>query len=164
MALGDRADSDRIRRGKERAEVAAQFDISAIKDAQQWLQNNDFDSGDASAGDCLLRRIFTKEGRSRGYINGQPATMQQLQQLGDRLIDIHNQHQHQSLLRRDTYRKLLDDHGNHQSLAAQVAQTFKQWRDIQDRLDLLSQRTNELDARREQLGFQVQELNELRPH
>ena len=157
MALGDRADSDRIRQGKARAEVAAHFDISAIDDARQWLQDHDFES----EGDCLLRRIVTREGRSRGYINGQPATMQQLQQLGDRLIDIHSQHQHQSLLRRDTCRKLVDDHGNHQPLAGQVTDNYHQWRDVQDRLELLSQRSSELDARRELLGFQVQELDQL---
>ncbi|MGS2723685.1 DNA repair protein RecN [Porticoccus sp. GXU_MW_L64] len=158
MAIGDRADSDRIRHGAERAEVAALFDLSAIPGAQQWLAENDFDNPDNH---CLLRRLFTREGRSRGYINGQPATMQQLQQLGEQLIDIHSQHQHQSLLRRDTYRVLVDDHGGHQELAAAVSHSYRQWRDLQDRLDLLSQQSGELDARRELLGFQVDELNQL---
>ncbi|MDM3871324.1 DNA repair protein RecN [Porticoccus sp. W117] len=158
MAIGDRADSDRIRHGAERAEVSALFDLNGITQAQQWLAEKDFDNDDNH---CLLRRIFTREGRSKGYINGQPATMQQLQQLGEQLIDIHSQHQHQSLLRRETYRVLVDDHGGHQALAAKVAQDYRQWRDTQDRLDLLSQQSSELDARRDLLSFQVEELNTL---
>ncbi|MCV6603739.1 MAG: DNA repair protein RecN [Porticoccaceae bacterium] len=159
MALGDRADSDRIRHGTERAEVSALFDVDNISSARHWLQDNDFEmDGDSH---CLLRRIFTREGRSRGYINGQPATMQQLQRLGEQLIDIHSQHQHQSLLRRDTYRTLVDDHGDHRKLATQVAQQYRLWRDTQNRLDLLSQQSSELNARRDLLSFQVEELNAL---
>ncbi|UTW46533.1 DNA repair protein RecN [bacterium SCSIO 12696] len=158
MAIGGRADSDRIRHGAKRAEVSALFDLSSINPANQWLHDNDFDSDDNS---CLLRRIFTREGRSKGYINGQLATMQQLQQLGEQLVDIHSQHQHQSLLRRETYRILVDDHGGHQTLTQEVAQRFHQWRDTQDRLDLLSQQSHELDARRDLLSFQTEEMNQL---
>ena len=158
MAIGDRADSDRIRHGAERAEVSALFDLSNIAEARHWLEHNDFSNTDNQ---CLLRRIFTREGRSKGYINGQPATMQQLQQLGEQLIDIHSQHQHQSLLRRDTYRTLVDNHGGHQTLAATVAEHFRQWRDVQQRLEQLSQQSTDLDARRELLSFQVDELNQL---
>ena len=106
MALGDRADTDRIRRGAERAEVSAMFDLKIAPRATEWLQNNDFDN---NSEECLLRRLLTSEGRSRGYINGQSATMQQLRDLGEMLIDIHSQHEHQSLLRREVHRHILDD-------------------------------------------------------
>ncbi|MGB2449451.1 MAG: AAA family ATPase, partial [Porticoccaceae bacterium] len=106
MALGDRADTGTIRHGKERAEITATFDIKGLEEAVDWLQSNDFDADDQ----CILRRLYTIEGRSRGYINGQSCTMQQLQQLGEMLTDIHSQHEHQSLLRRETHRKLLDDY------------------------------------------------------
>ena len=108
MALGDRADSGTIRHGKERAEITASFDISAIEDAQLWMEFHDFDIDES----CILRRIYTSEGRSRGYINGQPCTMQQLQQLGDMVADIHSQHEHQSLLRKETHRKLVDEYAS----------------------------------------------------
>ncbi len=102
MALGDRADSDTIRHGKKRAEITATFDISSTPEAKSWLHSNDLDADDQ----CILRRLYTTEGRSRGYINGQSCTMQQLQTLGDMLTDIHSQHEHQSLLRRETHRRL----------------------------------------------------------
>ena len=90
MALGDRADSSTIRHGKDRAQITTSFDISCISEAKKWLEHNDFSEGD----ECILRRIYTTEGRSKGYINGQPCTMQQLQQLGDILVDLHSQHEH----------------------------------------------------------------------
>ena len=116
MALGDRADSTTIRQGKDRAQITACFDITAIPEAKQWLENQDFNDEN----ECILRRIYTTEGRSKGYINGQPCTMQQLQQLGDILVDLHSQHEHQSLLRRNTHRKLLDEFSNSTELADQV--------------------------------------------
>lgn len=157
MALGDRADTDRIRHHAERAEVAALFDISDITEARQWLGQHDFDA----ERECLLRRVLTREGRSRGYINGQPATMQQLQQLGDLLIDIHSQHEHQSLLRRETHRKLLDNFGQCEKLCANVATAYQQWRDARNRLVLLSENSAAQQARRELLSFQVEELDQL---
>ena len=87
---------------KQRAEITATFDISKTPEAKNWLHSNDLDADDQ----CILRRLYTTEGRSRGYINGQSCTMQQLQTLGDMLTDIHSQHEHQSLLRRETHRRL----------------------------------------------------------
>jgi DNA repair protein RecN (Recombination protein N) len=154
MALGDRADTDRIRHGAERAEVAATFAIKDIPEASRWLIDNDFDCAEDHDGECLLRRLFNKEGRSRGYINGQPATMQQLKKLGELLIDIHSQHEHQSLLRKDTHRKLLDSFGGHQTLSTQTAKTYHQWQQVQQQLNKLSDQSGELSARRDLLSFQ----------
>ena len=123
MALGDRADTGTIRHGKDRAEITATFAIDTIEDAKAWLSNHDF----SADGECILRRVYTVEGRSRGYINGQSCTMQQLQQLGDMLSDIHSQHEHQSLLRRETHRRLLDEYTNATDLATQVASNFRDW-------------------------------------
>lgn len=158
MALGDRADTDRIRRGAERSEVSALFDVSNINVATQWLKNNDFDAADD---ECLLRRLLTKEGRSRGYINGQPATMQQLRELGEMLIDIHSQHQHQSLLRRETHRVLLDSFAKTTSLAAEVKTHYQTWHQLAQRLRQLEEQSDELTARKDLLSFQVEELNQL---
>ncbi|MGB0445626.1 MAG: AAA family ATPase, partial [Porticoccaceae bacterium] len=137
MALGDRADSSTIRQGKDRAQITAQFDISAIPEAEEWLNNHDFSDDN----ECILRRIYTTEGRSRGYINGQPCTMQQLQQLGDLLVDLHSQHEHQSLLRRNTHRKLLDEFSSSGELANQVAKDFQNWRQAANKLHDLAERS-----------------------
>lgn len=156
MALGDRADSSTIRQGKERAQITASFDISGISEAQLWLEDHDFCEDDQ----CILRRIYTTEGRSKGYINGQPCTMQQLQQLGDTLVDLHSQHEHQSLLRRNTHRKLLDEFTNSNELAVQVANDFQNWHRAAKKLHDLAERSEELIARRDLLQFQAEELQE----
>ena len=157
MALGDRADTDTIRHGKARAEITATFDISNIEDAKKWLYDNDFNNDE----NCILRRIYTIEGRSKGYINGQPSTMSQLQELGDMLTDIHSQHEHQSLLRKDTHRRLLDEYAKVEDLTKQVASHYVLWHKTNNDLSSLLKRSDELDARKELLGFQVVELQQL---
>ena len=140
MALGDRADSSTIRQGKDRAQITASFDVSAIPEAKRWLDSHDFTAED----ECILRRIYTTEGRSRGYINGQPCTMQQLQQLGDVLVDLHSQHEHQSLLRRNTHRKLLDEFNTSTELAGQVTDYFQDWHQAAKTFKDLAERSDEL--------------------
>ena len=157
MALGDRADTDTIRHGKTRAEITATFDINNIEDAKKWLHDNDFNNDE----NCILRRIYTTEGRSKGYINGQPSTMSQLQELGDMLTDIHSQHEHQSLLRKDTHRRLLDEYSKVEDLTKQVASHYVLWHKTNNDLSNLLKRSDELDARKELLGFQVVELQQL---
>ena len=157
MALGDRADTDTIRHGKERAEITATFDINTIKAAKTWLDANDFNSDE----NCILRRIYTREGRSRGYINGQPSTMSQLQELGDMLTDIHSQHEHQSLLRKETHRRLLDEYANAEDLATKVAREYSAWHKVRIDLTNLLQRSDELDDRKDLLNFQVNELQQI---
>ena len=157
MALGDRADSSTIRQGKDRAQITASFDISSIPEAKLWLDNHDITADD----ECILRRIYTTEGRSRGYINGQPCTMQQLKQLGDLLVDLHSQHEHQSLLRRNTHRKLLDEFNASTELAVKVAEYFHDWQGAAKTLQDLAERSDEFNARRELLEFQIEELQEL---
>jgi len=157
MALGDRGDTSRIRRGKDKLDVTALFSIAANPRARAWLAHNELLDGD----DCMLRRTLSAEGRSRGFINGQPATMQQLQQLGEMMIDIHSQHEHQSLLVRETHRHLLDAFCGCQPLAGKVAELFRHWQDTRSRLAALRGSADELEARRALLRFQLEELDQL---
>lgn len=157
LALGDRADSGRIRTDADKAEIAALFDISRTPAALQWLKDNDFDPAD----EALLRRQFTREGRSRGNINGQPATMQQLQSLGGLLIDIHGQHAHQSLLRKDYHRQLLDDFAGATALAENMAHTYRQWASTVAQLAQYESQSDSIAHRLELLTFQLQEFEEL---
>ncbi|MEH6468003.1 MAG: DNA repair protein RecN [Porticoccus sp.] len=158
MALGDRADTDRIRSGTERAEVSAMFDLNSVAHVITWLKDNDFDT---DSGECLLRRLLTREGRSRGYINGQPATMQQLRELGEMLIDIHSQHEHQSLLRREVHRQILDDFAGCSAMAADIKNIYQQWSATQQQLQQMENTSDELTAQRDLLRFQVEELDQL---
>ena len=105
LVLGDRADSAVIRHGSERAEISAGFHIQDQPSVIAWLASQELDRD----GECQLRRIINLEGRSRGYINGQAVAMQSLRELGEQLVDIHGQHEHQSLLHAAVQRQLLDD-------------------------------------------------------
>ena len=157
LTLGDRADNANIRAGAERAEIIAGFDISDCDAARAWLREHDLDAGD----ECQLRRVVTREGRSRAWINGRPATLQSLRELGETLIDIHGQHEHQSLLRREIQRALLDAYAGHQDQCREVAELYQRWRALDDEYRRLREAAQDRHDRLELLQFQVRELDEL---
>lgn len=158
LALGDKADASAIRAGRERAEVVASFDLARCPAARAWLVEQDL----ADDGDCIVRRVLVREGRSRAFVNGRPASGTQLKALGDRLVDIHGQHAHQSLLRANDQRALLDAYGGHDALAQSVAAAFRDYRGLERRLAELESASAERAARLELLRFQVDELESLR--
>ncbi len=157
LALGSRADSGAVRSGAEKAEVTAVFDLDAAHDVRAWLCARDLDGED----ECQLRRVITAEGRSRGYINGQPVPLEQLRELGSRLVEICGQHAHQSLLARAAQRDVLDAHGRHGQLVAEVADAWARWQALEtERRTLLEAQADRL-ARRELLAYQIGELRAL---
>jgi len=157
LALGDRADTSMVRHGETKAEICAIFDLQTHPEAKAWLSDHDLDNGD----ECILRRVLTADGRSRGYINGQPCPLQNLKSLGEQLIDIHSQHEHQSLLRKDNHRLILDTFGQLESEAAAVNQAYQHWSEKAQTLARLESNQDETEARLQLLTFQVQELDTL---
>jgi len=157
IALGDKADASVIRAGCERAEVSATFDLSGAPAARDWLAEQAMDDAD----ECILRRLIVREGRSRAFVNGRPASNAQLKDLGDLLVDIHGQHAHQSLLRANDQRALLDAYGGHVELALAVATAFRDYRALERRLSELETAGTERAARLDLLRFQVDELGAL---
>ncbi len=157
LVLGDRADSDVVRHGETRAEISAEFTIDALPAVQAWLKQNDLDE----ESDCTLRRVVSAEGRSKCYINGRPASLQLIKTLGEMLVDIHGQHQHQSLLKSDVQRQLLDDYGADQPLAEQTRSLQQRWKASLDKLEQLRQSGRDRDARLDLLRYHVQELTAL---
>lgn len=157
FVLGERADSGLLRAGAEKTEVGAEFDIRALAELKSWLAENDFAADD----DLLLRRILDAGGRSRAYINGSAATLQQLRQAAEWLVDIHGQHAHQSLLRGEAQRQLLDAHAGHADLARSVGEAWRTWRDARDSLEAAAEGGEALAREREQLEWQVRELETL---
>ncbi len=157
LALGDRADADKVRSGAERADIHASFDLSQVPHAQRWLTEHDL--GDGS--ECILRRVVTAEGRSRAYINGKTVTLQQLKTLGEMLIDIHSQHEHQSLLKSATHRRLLNAFANVNELALQVRGAHRHWQTSQQLLEETKANSEEINARFQLLRYQVEELDQL---
>ena len=156
--LGSRAESGQVRDGKDKAEVSAEFSTDEAPAVSDYLAENDLSGDD---GVCLLRRVIESSGRSRAYVNGRPATVQQLKEIGELLVDIHGQHAHQSLLRAGAQRDLLDGYAGGADLAREVAVAFRTWQDLRQRRLALETDAQTLDAEREQLQWQVKELDAL---
>ncbi|WP_319557456.1 DNA repair protein RecN [Thiomicrorhabdus sp.] len=159
LALGDRADSSLVRHDCNRADVTALFDIGDLPEVQNWLAEQELDS----ELHCLLRRTVNQEGRSKAYINGVAVPLTLLKTLAPMLIDIHGQHEHQSLTSSSKQLELLDAYSN-QPQQLESAQThYKQWQHKQKALQGERQKQQELQARLELLSFQQQEFEQLAP-
>jgi DNA repair protein RecN (Recombination protein N) len=157
LALGDRADASAVRQGADRAEISVSFDCARDHAAVPWLRERGLDDGDS----CTLRRVIGAEGRSRAFINGQPATLQDLKILGGLLIDIHGQHAHQSLLDAGSHRELLDAPGGLGALAERVASAYRAWQDLAAALAERHGANADRAAQIELTRFQVGELEAL---
>ncbi|MDD7804852.1 MAG: DNA repair protein RecN [Endozoicomonas sp. (ex Botrylloides leachii)] len=157
LAIGGRAGSDCIRPGAKRAEIIACFDLELCPAAKGWLEAHDLDSGN----ECILRRVITKSGRSSGYINGSPSTLADLKAIGELLIDIHGQHEHQSLLKKNTHRFFLDSFAHTTELANKVANIAIAYDRTQFDLDELLTCKQDQHERVQLLSYQLQELEDL---
>lgn len=154
LALGDRADATAVRQGAERAEISVSFDVPQPHAALDWLAERGLDD----EGACTLRRLIGADGRSRGYINGQPVNLQDLRALGALLVDIHGQHAHQSLLDAASQRALLDGHAGVAPLAAATAEAFAAWQALAGELEQRRASSAQREAELELLRFQAAEL------
>jgi DNA repair protein RecN (Recombination protein N) len=159
--LGERAEAGLVREGREKAEINAEFQAADSGPLSAYLDENDL-AGEE--GECVLRRVIESSGRSRAYVNGRPATVQQLREIGEYLIDIHGQHAHQSLLRANAQRELLDGYAGAAALSAQTTQCWLKWQDIRRQLEALETGAQALAAEREQLDWQAKELDALGFH
>ncbi len=158
LVLGERSDAGLVREGCARAEISAEFNIEALPELVRWLEVNDLaDEPDV----CLLRRVLESGGRSRAYVNGRPSTLQQVKELGERLVDIHGQHEHQSLLRAAAQRELLDAFAGAGALARDVGQAWRRWQDLARQRIEWAKNADALAAERQRLEWQLQELTQL---
>jgi len=158
LALGERGDADVVREGSTRAEVAAEFRLGAV--ASDWLAANEMASDGSVA---LLRRTVDAGGRSKAFINGSPATLAQLRELGELLVDVHGQHAHQSLLKASAQQRLLDEHGGLGEPAAAVATAFAQWRARKRAREDAEVMAASALAEQDRLRWVVDELGEIAP-
>ncbi|WP_426087896.1 DNA repair protein RecN [Janthinobacterium sp. PSPC1-1] len=161
LALGGRGDASVVREGAAKADITADFSVSEV--AQAWLVAHEFDNDDGGA---LLRRVIDNAGRSKAYINGIPATAAQLRELGDMLVDIHGQHAHQSLLKSEAQRALLDGQATAREAgveqdARQVAALHKRWRALVRQREEFETNAANVLYERERLEWQVGELEKL---
>lgn len=158
LALGSRATANIVRPGQDKAEISICFDVSKLTDAKQWLKNYELDQG---TNECILRRTIHQDGRSRSFINGMPTTLQPLRELSELLIQIHGQHEHQSLLKTDIQRNMLDRYAKHQHLVDSIYAIAEEWHLRYREIAELQKIMTERHSRGEFLKFQLHELNEL---
>ena len=155
LALGNRAESSLVREGAARAEVCAEFDSPAA--LAPWLD----EAGYVTDATLLLRRTVDAQGRSRAWINGSPATVAQLREVADYLVDIHGQHAWQSLTRPAAVRTLLDAQAGVDP--APLAAAWQRWRTARQALEHARSQRDTLERERERLAWQVGEVDKLGP-
>ncbi|WP_025601569.1 DNA repair protein RecN [Burkholderia sp. WSM2230] len=164
LALGARADASVVRTGESRADITAEFDTHAHVD--QWLDEQALSASAADGqhgGTVMLRRVVDANGRSRAFINGTAATLAQLREVGEMLVDIHGQHAHQLLMRPDAQRELFDTHAGLTELSTSVTRAWRTWREKVQAVEHAQTRDRELQLERERLAWQLAELDKLAP-
>ncbi|HEY3591461.1 MAG TPA: DNA repair protein RecN [Buttiauxella sp.] len=159
LCLGGRAEADMVRQGATRADLCARFSLKDTPAALRWLEENQLDDGR----ECLLRRVISSDGRSRGFINGTAVPLSQLRDLGQMLIQIHGQHAHQLLLKPEHQKNLLDGYAGESVLLQKMAESYRQWHQSCRSLAQHQQLAQERAARTELLNYQLKELNEFSP-
>lgn len=158
LALGNKADISLIRSGHEKAEITAAFDLSGNAEAKKWLREQELLDDSC---DCLVRRVLPMKGRSRAFINNTPVTIASLTQLGEKLVDIHGQHAHQSLLKAPYQRTLLDDYAGNEELLNKLQHQWKEWNTAARKLSNLQMKQQDRQSQIELLHFQIDELENL---
>jgi len=160
LALGARGEGGITRAGCERAEIVASFDIAALPDLRAWLQEAEIPLDGA---ELILKRVIYADGRSRAFVSGSPATIQQLREIGEFLVDIYSQHAHHSLLKQSYQRQILDEYAGVTELAQQVAAQFHSWQDLKQKRIALENNAAAYAEELAELRDQVRELAQLAP-
>jgi len=158
LLVGGRGDAAMVRESAERAELSGEFEVSKAMSA--WLEERDL-AGDP--GQLVLRRSIDRAGRSRCFINGHAATLAQLKEAGEWLVDLHGQHAHQSLLRTAAQRELLDSHSGADELARETAQAFRDWKRLEEVAAEASAKFAQREAERADVADRVNDLRKIAP-
>ncbi len=158
LVLGDKADSSTVRHGADKAELTLSVDITHTPSARIWLEEQGME-GDEDT--CLLRRVITAQGKSRAWINGSPANLTQLRELGEQLVDIHGQHEHQSLMKKDAQRQMLDAFADNDAQLDATRSAWQAWKKLHERVTALASQSQQHQERIDLLRFQAQELEAL---
>jgi DNA repair protein RecN (Recombination protein N) len=158
LLVGGRGDASLVREGAERAELSAEFEFGSNESLKRFISGAGLE-GDPGA--VILRRAIDRSGRSRCFINGHSATLAQLREAGEFLVDIHGQHEHQSLLRAAAQRDLLDAHAGAQALAQDCAEAFRGWKRLEALAAEAEEQFAKREAEREDLQEKVAELKKL---
>ena len=159
LALGSRSNTNVLRSESQAAEVTASFSLNTQSAALAWLRDKELIEADSD--EVICRRILKSDGRSRSFINGSPVNLSDLKAIGEQLVDLHGQHEHQSLLNKATHQPMLDAFGKHQNLQSEVAKIAQQWSAVQRKINEFRTANKNPEARQQLLAYQVQELDKL---
>ncbi len=157
LVLGDRADTDTVKAGCDKAEVIVSFNVNKNSAALIWLKHNDLEDDL----DIIIRRSINSNGRSKAYINGTPAPLAQLKALGSLLVDLHGQHEHQSLQSSDVQMALLDSSLDNQTIIKDVKLAYKSWQHIKKQLQEMIEGQADKQQRIDLLTLYTREFNDL---
>lgn len=157
--LGNRVDTSLVRHGQSIAEIQASFTLPKRHAGLNWLSTNNLEE----EGQCLLRRVIPADKTSRAYINGRAVSASQLRELGNLLIDIHGQHEHQSLMKPQAQLALIDQYGKTESMATELASQYKHLKAEQEELERLTAKEKDLKDKLELINFQLNELSAFSP-
>ena len=157
LVLGERGSPNLIRNKEKRAEYTAEFEITNNSHALNWLIEKSLDNEN----ECILRRTISPDGKSRSFINGNTVNLQSLKTLGDLLVDIHGQHFHQSLCKKNVQRDLLDHFGGLSVTKNKIKRIFNEWKELSDQLSKMIEGNTNKEDRIDLLSFQLKELDEL---
>lgn len=160
LALGGRAEANVVRVGKPKAEIAAEFDVTQVRAARLWLRENELADDDQNM--LLFRRVLDANGRSKGFINGTSVTLSQMRDLASRLMDVHGQHEHQTLLKRDAQLALLDDFADNAALIAEVGNFYSAWSQLRSTRAAREANEQAISREFEDLRYQIGELEALK--
>ena len=160
MALGDRVSHQVLRDESNNADISAVFRLQEKTALVDWLHAHDLSNED-DPHEAILRRIITPSGRSRAYINGSPVNIADLKKVGEQLVDLHNQHEYQSLLEKQNHGVLIDNFGGNQAQLTKVKDAAEQWQALERKIEQLKTQNETKEARLQLLSYQVQELDKL---
>lgn len=158
LCLGERATSNVVRPNCKKADLAATFETKKNKVARAWLKQHELDAEHDS--ECILRRVISAEGRSKSYINGSQVPLVQLKEIGQLLINIHGQHDHQLIVKAQQQCRLLDNYANHTPLLNGVKHYAQQWNKLNKELEMLQKNKMQREAEQQLIQYQVTELDE----
>ena len=157
LALGMRADRSIARNPKSNVEVTIVIDTNNNKAAISWLNEHDLYNGD----ECILRRVIATDGKSKAYINNSPCSASVLRSIGDIFVDVYGQHEHQSLMRRDKQRELLDYFASNEDDIEQLSSSYRLWQSLKNQLEIIQSNQDQTRSKLDLLRYQDEELRQL---
>lgn len=154
LALGARADQSVIRHQAKQCDISLSFDVEQIAAAKAWLNAQQLTSDN----DCIIRRTIQRDGKSRSTINGHPCPLQLVREFSELVLQIHGQHQHQALLKRDYQQVLFDHYAGHDALLNNISECYEQWHNNEKEIATLTQQAEHRDYELDLMRYQYEEL------